>query len=101
MTQGDRPLRIIVAGAGIAGLTATHYLQRLGIDHVVLEKYADVAPPTGGAISMWPHGMRILSQIGCLDAIKRASLPYTRIFNRAPDGSLMQDSSRLHIVEEK
>ncbi|KAJ5788014.1 FAD/NAD(P)-binding domain-containing protein [Penicillium paradoxum] len=100
MTQGEMPLRIIVVGAGIAGLTASLYLQRLGIDHIVLEKYADVAPPTGGAISMWPHGMRILSQIGCLDAIKLASVPYTRVLNCAPDGSLMQDSSLLHIVEE-
>lgn len=68
MAQAEHPFRIIVVGAGVAGLVASNCLQKLGIDHVVLEKHSEVAPPMGNGISMWPHGLRILHQLNCLGA---------------------------------
>ena len=47
-TEGPAPLAAVVIGAGQAGLSASYHLQRLGLDHVVLD--ADAAP--GGA---WQH----------------------------------------------
>jgi 4-hydroxyacetophenone monooxygenase len=38
----DRPMRVAVIGAGMSGLVAAHRLGQAGIDHVVLEKDADV-----------------------------------------------------------
>lgn len=52
MSQDERPLRIIAVGGGVRGLVASNALQKLGVDHVVLEKYSDVAPPIGAGISM-------------------------------------------------
>lgn len=95
MTADEKRFRIIVVGAGITGLVASNCLQHLGIDHVVLEKHKDVAPATGGVISMWPHAVRILQQIGCLEAVKRVSKPYTRILTRGQDGKLLLDSGLL------
>jgi 2-polyprenyl-6-methoxyphenol hydroxylase-like FAD-dependent oxidoreductase len=45
------PFRVIVVGAGVVGLTASHCLQHAGIDHVVLEKRNDVAPAEGASIA--------------------------------------------------
>ena len=46
--EESAPLDSVVIGAGQAGLSASYHLQRLGLDHVVLD--ADAAP--GGA---WQH----------------------------------------------
>ncbi|KAH6603968.1 fad binding domain-containing [Trichoderma cornu-damae] len=78
MAQAERPFRIIVVGGGVAGLVASNALQKLGIDHVVLEKHSDIAPPLGAGISMWPHGLRILHQLGYLPAIQKAAVPISR-----------------------
>ncbi len=37
-----RPFRVVVVGAGMSGLIAAHRLGQAGIEHVVLEKNADV-----------------------------------------------------------
>ncbi|RFU78064.1 fad binding domain-containing [Trichoderma arundinaceum] len=79
MVQGERPFRVIVVGGGVAGLVASNALQKLGIDHVVLEKHSDIAPPLGAGISMWPHGLRILHQLGYLPAIRKAAAHYLTI----------------------
>lgn len=99
--RSDRPFRIIVIGAGVAGLVASNCLQRLGIDHVVLEKHAEIAPVAGAGISLWPHGLRILHQLGYLDAIKRAATPVKRFQCRAPNGRLIHDNALYTHVEEK
>lgn len=101
MTQAERPFRIVVVGAGVAGLVASHCLQRLSIDHVVLEKHPEVAPPVGAGISMWPQGLRILDQLGCLDAIKHSAVPVNRFMTRTPDGRLIHDNRLYTHVEEK
>ncbi|KLU92409.1 hypothetical protein MAPG_11355 [Magnaporthiopsis poae ATCC 64411] len=91
----ERRFRIIVIGAGISGLVASNYLQRLDIDHVVLEQNTEVAPATAGVISLWPHAVRILQQLGCLEAVRRVSKPYSRILTRGQDGKLLLDSGLL------
>jgi len=53
--------RVIVVGGGVAGLTASHALQKANIDHVVLERHLEPAPPAGASIAIYPHGARILS----------------------------------------
>jgi 2-polyprenyl-6-methoxyphenol hydroxylase-like FAD-dependent oxidoreductase len=81
----DRPFRVIIVGGGVAGLAMSHALLRAGINHVVLEK-GDVAPDWGASISTWGHGSRILSQIGCLEALEAAALPLKLLHTRGTDG---------------
>ncbi|KAI2838657.1 hypothetical protein CBS12448_10830 [Aspergillus niger] len=98
--QAERPFRIVVVGAGVAGLVASNCLQRLGIDHIVLEKHAEVAPPMGNGISMWPHGLRVLHQLGYLPAIQRDAVPVNRFLSRGPDGRVMHDNLLYTLVEK-
>ena len=97
----DRPFRVIVVGGGVAGLTAAHALHKAKIDYVVLERCSEPAPPTGASIAIYPHGARILNQIGCLQAAKEACSPMTRFINRMPDGKPIVDSKFFDYVLEK
>lgn len=64
----DTPFKVVIVGAGVAGLTLAHSLEKAKIDYVLLDK-GIVAPPWGTSITIHPHGCRILHQIGCLDAV--------------------------------
>lgn len=101
MPSSNRPFRVIVVGGGVAGLTASHCLQKAGIDHVVLEKRDVVAPPEGASIAIYPHGSRILHQIGCWEPVRKACVPCNRWLVRAPDGRKMLDNGYFGYLEEK
>ncbi|KKK22258.1 hypothetical protein P175DRAFT_0477239 [Aspergillus ochraceoroseus IBT 24754] len=92
--------RVIVVGGGVAGLTASHALQQAGIDHVVLERSSEVAPPVGASIAIYPHGARILSQMGCLDAARAACHPCDRFITRGPDGKVWSNSRFFRNVRD-
>ena len=81
-----RPFRVIVVGAGIAGLTLSNTLQRAGIDHIVLEKHRHVVHPSGASIGIWPNGSRLLDQLGCLESIKKTCSEMKISYNRSADG---------------
>lgn len=93
-------MRVIVVGAGVAGLTASHCLQKANIDHVVVERGV-VAPQEGASIAIYPHGCRILAQICALDAAKKACMPMDRWKNRRADGKVVMDNGFFHHVKEK
>ncbi|KAK1979459.1 hypothetical protein LZ30DRAFT_177205 [Colletotrichum cereale] len=90
LTPSD--FRVIVVGAGIAGLTASHCLQKAGIEHVVLERRTEVDPPEGASFAIYPHGARILRQLGCLEACEAACKPCLRYYSRGPDGQTQSDN---------
>ncbi|KAI0017756.1 FAD binding domain protein [Xylariomycetidae sp. FL0641] len=100
MAARERPFRIVVVGAGVGGLVASKCLQQLGIDHVVLEKHREVAPPVGAGISMWPHAMRILHQLGYEEALTAASIPIRNFLCRDPTGRLIHDNALYELVEK-
>ena len=101
MSTLEHPFRVIVVGAGIAGLTASHCLQNAGIEHVVFERRSEIALPEGASIAIYPHGARILHQIGCLDAVKHACTPCDRWFSRRPDGKAIMNNGFFHHVKQK
>ncbi|PHH71951.1 hypothetical protein CDD82_6243 [Ophiocordyceps australis] len=92
--------RVIVAGAGVAGLVASNCLQKLGIDHVVVEKHGHVAPAIGAGISMWPHGMRILYQLGCLEQLQKVCVPINRFMCTNESGRLVHDNALYSHVQQ-
>ncbi|KAL7783646.1 hypothetical protein V8C37DRAFT_413647 [Trichoderma ceciliae] len=118
MAQAERPFRVIVVGGGVAGLIASNTLQKLGIDHVVLEKHSNIAPPLGAGISMWPHGLRILHQLGYLPAIQNAAKSLTMVshgigffplerrnfleilYNGLPDKSFVRTNASVEDIEQ-
>ena len=95
------PFRVIVVGGGVAGLTAAHALHKANIDHIILERGSDPAPPTGASIAIYPHGARILHQMGCLQAAKDACSPMSGFVNRTPDGKSIVDSKFFDYILEK
>lgn len=95
-----RPFRVIIAGAGAAGLAISHALTRAKIDHVVLEKGV-VAPDWGASISLWGNGARILEQIDCMDALEAEALPLKMLHVRGPDGKVFSREPFFDMMLER
>jgi salicylate hydroxylase len=89
------PRTVVIAGAGIGGLTASLALARSGFRVVVLER-AERLEETGAGIQLSPNASRILISLGlreCLlpcvvapDELKVADAPTGRVVARAPLG---------------
>lgn len=60
--------KILIAGAGIGGLTAALALRSRGIDATVLERARELRP-LGVGINLLPHAVRELSELGLGDAL--------------------------------
>jgi FAD-dependent urate hydroxylase len=59
----NRPLRILVVGAGVGGISIARGLLRDGHDVSVFERRRDVGTG-GGAVTIWPNGATVLEQLG-------------------------------------
>lgn len=64
-------LNIVVAGAGMGGLSAAVALRQAGHRVHVYERAAQLAP-VGAAISIWPNGVRVLDALGLGASIESA-----------------------------
>src|ERR1035438_1150378 len=77
--------KLIVAGGGIGGLTATLALHRAGID-VMLYERAPVFADIGAGMSVWPNATRVLKSLGVLDSVVGLGEPVTQFNLLRPDG---------------
>ena len=57
------PLRILVVGAGVGGISVARGLLRDGHDVTVFEQRPDVRAG-GGAVTIWSNGATVLEQLG-------------------------------------
>ena len=80
---------IIIAGAGIAGLTAALMLSRIGYHVKVLEREAGI-DEAGVGIQLSPNATRILSQLGLGGELKDAGV--------APDALFIHDGKSGDIL---
>lgn len=79
--------KVIIAGGGIAGLTLAIMLDRFDIDYVLLEAHGEIAPAVGASIGIFPNGMRLYDQLGCLEDIEKvATQKLVLINNRNAEG---------------
>jgi FAD dependent monooxygenase len=53
-SPSQKPLRVIVVGAGLVGLSISHSLQLANIDHIVLEKHDKIVSVHGAALVSTP-----------------------------------------------
>jgi 2-polyprenyl-6-methoxyphenol hydroxylase-like FAD-dependent oxidoreductase len=58
-----RPLRVVVVGAGVSGISVARGLLRDGHDVTVFERRPDVQA-AGGAVTIWSNGETVLRQLG-------------------------------------
>ena len=65
---------VLIAGGGIAGLTAALSLHQIGMDCRVFETVSS-PQPLGVGISLLPHAVRELTELGLLDAVADTAIP--------------------------
>src|SRR3984957_16138699 len=58
-----RPLRVLVIGAGVSGVSVARGLLRDGHDVTVFDQRSDVQAG-GGAVTIWSNGETVLRQLG-------------------------------------
>ncbi len=67
-------MRVIVAGAGIGGLTTALSLHAAGIDATVIDSAASLRP-LGVGINLMPHAVRELTELGLGDELAQTGIP--------------------------
>ena len=66
---GETPHPIVIAGAGIGGLTAALALQRQGHEIVVMDKARELTE-VGAGLQLSPNACSVLAELGVLDALE-------------------------------
>jgi 2-polyprenyl-6-methoxyphenol hydroxylase-like FAD-dependent oxidoreductase len=97
-------MRVIIVGAGPAGLVLAHMLPLAGIDDfVVLEGRADVCEPSGAGVGLWPHCVRVLDQLGngLLDEARQLVPRTRRSLRLGSKGELILANNLFEQIEEK
>lgn len=67
-------MRILIAGAGVAGLTLAALLRRQGRSPVILDRGPEEGA-AGYAMALWPQGTRVLHAVGAHDALTARGEP--------------------------
>ncbi|HEY6492898.1 MAG TPA: FAD-dependent monooxygenase [Trebonia sp.] len=86
------PLRVLLAGAGIAGPAAAIALAKAGIEAEILEAYPEDADGTGAFLTLTANGQDALRAIDAEDAMVAASFPASRLKLFSPAGDLLADA---------
>lgn len=63
-----KPLRVIIVGAGIAGLSVALGLNKAGHEVLILERVHEIME-VGAGIQVAPNAARILGRLGLLDQV--------------------------------
>lgn len=88
--------RIVVVGAGIAGLATAAALQRCGREVSVVEERTDTS--AGAGISIWPNALAALDHIGVGDEVRQAGGRVTAGALRWRDGSWLCRPANQRLV---
>lgn len=92
-------MRVVVAGAGIGGLTVGIALRRLGHEVIVLERVPRLEA-VGAGISLHSNAVEALRRIGVDDAIRRVSSPIWIGRFATASGRLLQQSDMRPLAAE-
>jgi 2-polyprenyl-6-methoxyphenol hydroxylase-like FAD-dependent oxidoreductase len=82
----ESPSPIVIAGAGIAGLTLAAGLARSGPEFIVVERGRTLAD-AGSGITLWPNALAALDVVGVGAAVRAAGGAVSSGGVRRPDGT--------------
>lgn len=88
----EQMMRILIVGAGIAGLTLTALLNKRGINPRVIEKAAHFSK-IGYMLGIYPFGSNILHGLNCYDTFLKESAPVREYEAYALSGKLLKSLS--------
>lgn len=91
--SGAEPRPVVIAGAGIAGLTLAAALRRAGRSVVVVER-RPAAERVGSGISIWPNALAALDRVGLGDAVRAGGRRALPSGTRQSDGRWLQRPDR-------
>ena len=75
----SRPLRIVIIGAGIGGLTAAQALHRAGFEVSLHERAAELGE-VGAGLQLGPNAFKVFRALDLFDVVRAASFePTTRV----------------------
>jgi 2-polyprenyl-6-methoxyphenol hydroxylase-like FAD-dependent oxidoreductase len=76
-------MTVLIAGGGIAGLTAALSLHQIGVECRVFETVS-LPRPLGVGINVLPHAVRELTELGLLDQLAETAIPTAELayFNK-------------------
>lgn len=86
-------MKIVIAGGGIAGLTAALALHKVGFSPVVYEA-AHQLTPLGVGINLLPHAMRELTALGLLEELQAVGVEIEELFYLTKRGAPIWDEPR-------
>lgn len=89
-----KPHRILISGAGIAGLALARRLQQLGIEHVIVEKHHESNPSSSG-IALPFNAIQALRKMGIAEKVLEAAHQVNEIFYTKKNGRLISRASLL------
>lgn len=78
-------MKVAIVGAGAAGLSASIYLRKQGIDVDIYER-APALSAIGSGIMLQPVGMAVLHELGALDDCLRLGAPLDGVFGTSALG---------------
>lgn len=97
----EHNFKVIIIGAGPAGLTAAHALNLAGIDFVVLERRDEIAIDSGASLVLGPPSLRIMEQFGILEDLQKigGEVQCTKSFDL--EGNELGYSSSVRLIRKK
>lgn len=93
------PFRAIIVGGGPVGLLMAHALNHAGIDWVLLERDSQIPSTSGASVSLWPHSLRLMDQLGLFAEAEKCGVKMTAKHNHRSDGSEMSVSPMFEAIQ--
>lgn len=84
----DRDIQVLIVGAGIGGLVLAAYLQRAGLEPIVISREKALDTPQG-PIELWPECADLLADLGIWGDLCCDGTAVTTWTHRQPDGTVL------------
>lgn len=90
-----KPSRILISGAGIAGLSLARRLEQLGIEHLIVEKRGASYHSSAG-IALPFNAIQALRELGLAEPVLAAAHQVQEVIYTKKDGRVLGRASLLH-----